>query len=100
MTPCRVVDTRPGPGFTGPFGPPMLAGGSPRTFPILSSTNCLIPDVAKAYSFKLTVVPSGPLGFLTVAIGRTTANGVNVECAAGANSGECSHRARRYFRLG
>jgi hypothetical protein len=27
MTPCRVVDTRTGSGFTGAFGPPSLVGG-------------------------------------------------------------------------
>src|SRR5258708_26526029 len=38
MTPCRVVDTRSIQGFTGAFGPPSLAGGSSRTFPIQHST--------------------------------------------------------------
>src|SRR5262245_14942062 len=32
MTPCRVVDTRNGSGFTGAFGPPSLVGGASRTF--------------------------------------------------------------------
>src|SRR5262249_23721362 len=40
-------------------------GGSSRTFPIQSSTTCVIPAVAKAYSFNITVVPPGPLGFIT-----------------------------------
>jgi len=43
MTPCRVVDTRVGLGFSGAFGPPALAGGVSRTFPIQSSTTCTIP---------------------------------------------------------
>jgi hypothetical protein len=59
MTPCRVVDTRTGQGFTGFFGPPALAGGVFRTFPIQSSTNCSIPAIAQAYSFNITVVPPG-----------------------------------------
>ena len=66
MTPCRVVDTRAGQGFSGAFGPPFLVGGASRTFPIQSSTNCTIPSIAQAYSFNVTVVPSGLLGFVTV----------------------------------
>jgi hypothetical protein len=66
MTPCRVVDTRPGPGFPLRFGPPSLSGGVSRTFPIRDSTTCSIPSVAQAYSFNVTVAPQGPLGFLTL----------------------------------
>ncbi len=66
MTPCRVVDTRVGQGFTGAFGPPSLTGGVSRTFPIRSSTTCSVPAIAQAYSFNVTVVPHGVLGFLTV----------------------------------
>src|SRR5437763_1418026 len=40
ITPCRVLDTRSSSGFTGAFGPPRLAGGVARTFPIRSSTTC------------------------------------------------------------
>jgi hypothetical protein len=66
MTPCRVVDTRTGLGFTGSLGPPTLAGKSSRTFPIQSSATCSIPAIAQAYSFNVTVVPPGPVGFLTM----------------------------------
>jgi hypothetical protein len=66
MTPCRVVDTRAGQGFSGSFGPPSLAGQATRTFPIYSSTTCSIPGIAQAYSFNVTVVPPGFLGFITV----------------------------------
>jgi hypothetical protein len=66
MTPCRVIDTRNGQGFTGAFGPPSLVGGASRTFPVQSSLTCAIPSIARAYSFNVTVVPPGPLGFLTV----------------------------------
>src|SRR5262245_35483808 len=66
MTPCRVVDTRTGSGFTGFFGPPSLGGGLIRTFPIQSSTTCSIPSIAQAYSFNVTVVPFGFLDFITV----------------------------------
>jgi len=66
MPPCRVVDTRTiGQGLTGAFGPPSLSGGVSRTFPILSSTACTIPAVAQAYSFEITVVPPGPLAYVT-----------------------------------
>jgi hypothetical protein len=65
ITPCRVVDTREGLGFTGAFGPPALSGGVSRTFPIQSSTTCTIPTSALAYSLNITVVPSGPVGYLT-----------------------------------
>jgi M6 family metalloprotease-like protein len=65
VTPCRVADTRAGQGTTGVFGPPSMPGGSTRDFPISSST-CGIPASAQAYSLNITVVPSGPLGFLTV----------------------------------
>jgi hypothetical protein len=63
ITPCRVLDTRAGQGFSGPFGPPTLAG---RTFPIQSSTKCTIPSIAPAYSCYVTAVPPGFFGFLTV----------------------------------
>src|ERR1051326_468679 len=66
MTPCRVADTRYASGFTGDFGPPNLAARVSRTFPIRSSPNCAIPPIAQAYSFNVTVVPLGLLGFLTV----------------------------------
>jgi hypothetical protein len=65
MPPCRVVDTRRS---TQPFdsalGPPSLSAGAVRTFPILSST-CTIPSAAQAYSFNITVVPPGPLAYIT-----------------------------------
>jgi len=66
MTPCRVVDTRAGMGFIGAFGPPSMAGGASRTFPIQASTTCSVPASAQAYSFNVTVVPPGPLIYLTV----------------------------------
>jgi streptogramin lyase len=64
VTPCRVADTRAGAGFTGAFGPPSMAAGTQRSFPIPSSS-CGIPATAAAYSFNFTVVPPGPLGVLT-----------------------------------
>ena len=64
VTPCRIADTRTAAGFSGPFGPPSMAAGTQRTFPIPSSS-CGIPVTAAAYSLNFTVVPPGPLGFLT-----------------------------------
>jgi len=64
VTPCRVVDTR-GNGLTGLFGPPLLNPDSVRSFPIPSGA-CSIPATALAYSLNITVVPHGPLGYLTV----------------------------------
>jgi len=66
MTPCRIADTRSGFGFSGAFGPPSLAGGATRAFPIQASTTCTIPSIAKAYSFNLTVVTSSFLNYITV----------------------------------
>jgi parallel beta-helix repeat protein len=61
LQPCRVVDTR---GAQGPLGGPLLQGGIPRDFPLTSST-CNIPASSQAYSLNFTVVPKGPLGYLT-----------------------------------
>jgi hypothetical protein len=66
LTPCRVVDTRTGSGFTGAFGPPSLFAGIGRTIPMQSSSTCSIPSTAVAYSLNITVVPPGPLGFITL----------------------------------
>ena len=64
LTPCRIADTRVGNGFSGAFGPPYLSAGATRSFPIQSSS-CGVPGTAQAYSFNITVVPHGGLGYLT-----------------------------------
>jgi hypothetical protein len=64
LAPCRVADTRTGEGFTGAFGPPSLASGSTREFPMPSS-GCNIPSSAQAYSLNITVLPQTTLGYLT-----------------------------------
>jgi hypothetical protein len=61
LTPCRVADTR---NAAGAFGGPELAGGSTRSFAIPASA-CNIPNTAAAYSLNVTVVPDGPLSYLT-----------------------------------
>jgi hypothetical protein len=66
MTPCRLVDTRNGSGFSGKFGPPSLVAGATRSFPLQTSTTCSIPSIAQAYSLNITVVPPGFLGYLTI----------------------------------
>jgi Putative Ig domain len=62
LAPCRVVDTR---NAAGPLSGPSLAAGQARSFP-LQSSSCMIPPSAQAYSLNVTVVPSGPLGYLTM----------------------------------
>jgi hypothetical protein len=62
VPPCRVADTR-GPGGT--FGGPTMTAASTRSFPI-SQSGCSIPATAQAYSLNLTVVPNGPLSYLTL----------------------------------
>ncbi len=62
VTPCRIADTR---NPAGPFGGPFLHGqAAGRAFAVPSSA-CGIPNTAQAYALNMTVVPHGPLGFLT-----------------------------------
>ncbi len=60
-SPCRVADTR---NPAGSLGGPQMTGGQTRDFPVLSSP-CAIPSSASAYSMNVTVVPDGPLTYLT-----------------------------------
>jgi hypothetical protein len=62
-TPCRLVDTR---NPSSPFGGPIVSAGTARTFP-LALGSCALPTfpTVQAYSLNLTVVPQGPLGYLT-----------------------------------
>jgi hypothetical protein len=62
VTPCRVVDTR---NASGALGGPSIASGASRDFAIPNGS-CGIPANATAYSLNVTVVPQGPLGYLTV----------------------------------
>jgi hypothetical protein len=66
VSPCRVMDTRSTQPFTGAFGPPSLAANVSRSVPMPSSTACTIPSNAGAYSLNVTVVPPGPLSYLSV----------------------------------
>ncbi len=68
VVPCRLVDTRlaySSLGFTGAFGAPQMLAGMQRSIPVPSGT-CGIPGNARAYSFNITAVPSGPLSYLTI----------------------------------
>src|SRR5208283_1025305 len=62
VTPCRVADTR---NPDGPFGGPEMEAGETRSFAIPAS-GCPVPSTAVACSLNITVVPEGPLGYLTV----------------------------------
>jgi hypothetical protein len=61
-TPCRISDTRLP---AGQFGGPVMAGSETRSYAVPASS-CSIPSSAQAYSLNATVVPSGPLGYLTL----------------------------------
>jgi hypothetical protein len=65
LPPCRVADTRKS-SYPQGLGPPYLIGGQERPFPILNATPCNIPSSAAAYSLNFSVVPYGPLGYMTV----------------------------------
>jgi YVTN family beta-propeller protein len=60
-SPCRAVDTRPQYGGGGP-----VQGGIPQNFPISGAGSCGTLPSAAAYSMNVSVVPNGPLGYLTV----------------------------------
>jgi hypothetical protein len=62
VAPCRVADTRlPAEAYGGPA----IQGQTVRDFTIPGST-CGIPSTAAAYSLNVTVVPHGPLAWLSV----------------------------------
>ena len=61
VNPCRIADSRLP---NGPFGGPSMLAAEVRAFAIPGS-GCGIPSTAMAYSLNVTVVPHGPLSFLT-----------------------------------
>ena len=64
VTPCRLLDTRPQFGGSGP-----ISGGTSQTFTLpqlAQSKGCSALSSAAAYSLNVTVVPSGILGYLTL----------------------------------
>ncbi len=68
IAPCRIADTRNAPG---PFGGPAIGGMQTRDFPIPQSA-CGLPATVAAYALNVTVVPNGPLNYLTVWPAGTT----------------------------
>jgi hypothetical protein len=81
VTPCRLVDTRGiAAGFNGnqPFGGPSIAGAGTATFPVQIASEAtadtapapcgVIPSIAEAYSFNVTVIPhgGGVVGYLSI----------------------------------
>jgi hypothetical protein len=65
LTPCRVADTRHDT-YPMNLGPPALMAGMPRSFPVLESP-CIPTGInPQAYSFNFTVVPTNPVGYLSV----------------------------------
>ena len=65
ITPCRVADTRSYGGKTGASGPPSMARGTSRTFPVVAAS-CGIPSTAVAYALNMTAVPqTNYFGWLT-----------------------------------
>lgn len=65
LSPCRVIDTRPGQAPAGEFGPPVMTAQQRRSFRVPNSL-CGIPATAKAYSLNVTVVPRGALAYLSI----------------------------------
>jgi hypothetical protein len=70
VEPCRLMETHAEYNFegrTGQFGPPALSANETRTLTLPASNVCTnIPATAKAYVLNVTLVPNGPLDFVTV----------------------------------
>ena len=63
LPPCRVADTR---NPNGLLGGPEMNGPAARTF-VIAVSACNVPDLGvAAYSLNVTVVPDGPLSYLTI----------------------------------
>ena len=62
VSPCRVLDTR---GAGGEFGGPILGANATRSYRP-PAADCAVPLTASGYSLNATVVPTGPLGYLTL----------------------------------
>jgi hypothetical protein len=57
ITPCRVLDSRL-PSGTPPFSAPLNVN--------VTGSSCGVPSTARAFVFNVTVIPPGPLGFITM----------------------------------
>ena len=83
ITPCRLIDTRTGSGFSGAYGPPSMAGGSAqRSFTITGQ--CGIPAGAQAVSFNFAVwLPTTRGNLLVFPAGTATPNVSTLNWEAG-----------------
>ena len=61
VPPCRLVDTRPQYGGSGP-----IQGGTSQNFSVPQEGSCNIPTSAAAYSLNVTIIPHGTLGYLSI----------------------------------
>ena len=98
VTPCRVVDTRAGSGFTGAYGQPALQGQATRTFVI--GGQCGIPNSAQAVSFLFTAVnmtADGSFRVFPLGAPLPTVGGA-VRRLGGHHTGSRNRRSRRYGR--
>jgi uncharacterized repeat protein (TIGR01451 family) len=67
IPPCRLMDTRPERGFTGPHGPPALQYGDANVRTVPATGRYGIPSSAQAISANLTIVPdSGLVYYITL----------------------------------
>ena len=74
VTPCRVVDTRLGMGFSGAYGPPALTA-APRTFNIVASGCTGLPANVSAFSLNFAVTnTAGPGHIVAWPAGGTMPN--------------------------
>jgi hypothetical protein len=75
LEPCRLADTRAENGFPPPFGPPSMAPGVTRDFPVAG--HCGVPAGASAVSFNFTVSRTLGQGFLATFPGGETWGGTS-----------------------
>ena len=81
--PCRIVDTRGGPGFPAGYGAPALSPGVTRTFDIRNGPCPGIPQ-STAYSLNVTVViPAGPGHLIIWSAGSPTPSASTINFTTG-----------------
>ncbi len=61
MASCRLVDTRPQHGGSGP-----IPGGTTTNFNMNTVPSCNVPATAQVYSLNVSALPNGPLYYLTM----------------------------------
>jgi len=87
ITPCRLVDTRPGGSNVGPRSTPLGQGESFNVRATGRSTNCQIPVAATSVMMNVTVVNGNANSYLTVwpfGSSRPTASNLNWRAGDGA----------------